>query len=70
MLLLKIQGQDIWGKPLMLVGILFVLTGIQLITFGLFVELQMRTYYESQDKKPYRIRKIHAPEENKVSITS
>lgn len=70
MLLLKIQGQDIWGKPLMLVGILFVLTGIQLITFGLFVELQMRTYYESQDKKPYRIRKIHVTEENKVSVTS
>ena len=70
MLFLKIQGQDIWGKPLMLVGILFVLTGIQLITFGLFVELQMRTYYESQDKKPYRIRKIHVVEEDKVSVTS
>lgn len=70
MLILKLQGQDIWGKPLMLVGILFVLTGIQLITFGLFVELQMRTYYESQDKKPYRIRKIHAVKEDKVSITS
>lgn len=70
MLILKLQGQDIWGKPLMLVGILFVLTGIQLITFGLFVELQMRTYYESQDKKPYRIRKIHVAEENKVSVAS
>lgn len=59
MIWLKIQGQDIWGKPLMLVGILFVLTGIQLITFGLFVELQMRTYYESQDKKPYKIRTVY-----------
>ncbi len=59
MLWLKLQGQDIWGKPLMLVGILFVLTGIQLITFGIFVELQMRTYYESQGKKPYRIRDVH-----------
>jgi glycosyltransferase involved in cell wall biosynthesis len=66
MLLLKIQGQDIWGKPLMLVGILFVLTGIQLITFGIFVELQMRTYYESQNKKPYQIRNIFEP----VSQTS
>ena len=61
MLWLKIQGQDIWGKPLMLVGILFVLTGIQLITFGIFVELQMRTYYESQNKKPYRIRNVFEP---------
>ncbi len=69
MLVLKIQGQDIWGKPLMLVGILFVLTGIQLITFGLFVELQMRTYYESQDKKPYRIRQIYKAEGNPVSVS-
>lgn len=57
MLLLKFQGQDIWGKPLMLVGILFVFTGIQLITFGIIVELQMRTYYESQQKRPYQIRR-------------
>lgn len=59
MLWLKLKGFDIWGKPLMLVGILFVLTGIQLITFGIIVELQMRTYYESQGKKPYRIRKVY-----------
>ena len=58
MLWLKIQGQDIWGKPLMLVGILFVLTGVQLITFGIMVELQMRTYYESQQKRPYQVRNI------------
>ncbi len=58
MIWFKLQGQDIWGKPLMLVGILFVLAGIQLITFGIFVELQMRTYYESQQKTPYRIRNI------------
>lgn len=58
MLFLKIQGQDIWGKPMMLVGILFVLTGIQLITFGIIVELQMRTYYESQEKKPYQVRRV------------
>ena len=68
MLFLKLQGQNIWGKPLMLVGILFVLTGIQLITFGLFVELQMRTYYESQDKKPYRIRKIHQLEAEEIPM--
>jgi len=67
LILLKLQGQDIWGKPLMLVGILFVLTGIQLITFGIFVELQMRTYYESQNKKPYQIRNIFEPEQSPIS---
>ncbi|MBX2817333.1 MAG: glycosyltransferase family 2 protein [Saprospiraceae bacterium] len=56
MLCLKFQGMDIWGKPLLLLGILLLLAGIQLITFGLVMELLMRTYYESQGKVPYRIR--------------
>ncbi len=63
MLVLKILGQDIWGKPLLLLGIVLLLAGIQLITFGLLADSQMRTYYESQDKKPYRVRKITEPED-------
>ncbi len=58
MLILKIMGQDIWGKPLLLLGILLLIAGIQLVTIGIVAELQMRTYYESQDKKPYRIKRI------------
>ncbi len=44
------------GVPFLLLGILLVLGGIQLITFGFIAEMQMRTYYESQQKKPYRIK--------------
>lgn len=58
MLVKKIMGEDIWGKPLMLLGILLILAGFQLITTGIILEFLMRTYFESQDKKPYRIRKI------------
>lgn len=58
LLILKILGHDIWGKPLLILGVILLLAGIQLITFGLIAEIQMRTYFESQDKKPYRIRKI------------
>lgn len=57
LLVLKILGHDIWGKPIMILGVILLLGGIQLITFGLLAEVQMRTYFESQDKKPYRIRK-------------
>ena len=60
MLILKITGQDIWGKPLLLLGILLVLGGIQFITTGIIAELLMRTYFESQQKKPYRIKQIHS----------
>lgn len=58
MLVLKILGNDIWGKPLLLLGILLVMGGIQFITIGIIAELQMRTYFESQRKKPYRVKKI------------
>ena len=49
------MGNDIWGKPLLLLGFLLVLGGIQFITTGIIAELQMRTYFESQQKKPYRV---------------
>ncbi len=55
---LKILGYDIWGKPLLLLGILLVMGGIQFVTIGIIAELQMRTYYESQQKKPYRIKRV------------
>jgi glycosyltransferase involved in cell wall biosynthesis len=58
MLVLKILGNDIWGKPLLLLGILLVMGGIQFITIGIIAELQMRTYFESQHKKPYRVKRI------------
>lgn len=58
LLILKLMGHDIWGKPIMILGVLLILTGIQLITFGLLSEVNMRTYYESQNKKPYKINYI------------
>jgi hypothetical protein len=32
--------------------------GIQFITIGIIAELQMRTYFESQKKKPYRVKRV------------
>ena len=58
LLVLKILGQDIWGKPLLMLGVMLFLTGIQLITIGLITEVLMRTYFESQGKKPYNIKSI------------
>ncbi len=56
-LVLKILGQDIWGKPLLLLGFMLTIGGIQIITIGIISEMIMRTYYESQNKKPYRIKR-------------
>ncbi len=60
LLALKIAGHDIWGKPLLLLGVLLTIAGLQVITVGILLEVIMRIYYESQNKKPYFIRKIHS----------
>ena len=51
LIVLKILGQDIWGKPLLITGPMLVIAGIQLVTIGIVIEIQMRTYFESQQKR-------------------
>lgn len=51
-------GEEIGNRPLLIFGVLFILTGIQLFTIGIVMELLIRTYYESQNKRPYRVAKI------------
>jgi len=58
LLIIKLLGNDIGSRPLLILGMLLILVGIQLFTIGIVADLLMRTYYESQGKKPYNIRKI------------
>ncbi len=58
LLIEKFLGHDIWGRPVLILAITLTLGGIQLITSGIIAEMIMRTYYESQDKKIYSIKKI------------
>ena len=50
--------QGIGDRPLLLLGMLLLVVGVQLVTFGLLAELLARTYYESQNKPVYVIREI------------
>src|SRR5262245_54349859 len=50
--------EPIANRPLLMLGILLVFTGVQLLTLGLLAEMQARTYHESQDKPTYVIREI------------
>lgn len=56
LLIVKIMGNDIWGRPLLLLGMVLLIAGIQIITIGIVAEIMMRTYYESQEKTTYRVR--------------
>ena len=51
-------GEEIGNRPLLIFGLMFILAGIQLFTIGIVMELLIRTYYESQSKRPYRVQKI------------
>ena len=64
LLALKILGHDIWGKPLLILGLIFLLGGIQLVTIGILAEIAVRTYFESQDKKTYNVRHIYQNTKN------
>ena len=54
--ILKIFGESIGNRPLLILGLMLVIGGIQLISTGFIAELVMRTYYEAQDKKAYVIK--------------
>lgn len=58
LLILKIMGQDIWGKPILILGLILLLAGIQLITFGILAEINVRTYFEGTNRKTYQVRRI------------
>jgi glycosyltransferase involved in cell wall biosynthesis len=55
-------GTPIGGRPLLLLGALLIIVGIQLIGMGLLGEMIVRVYHESQRKPIYVIKKILGPD--------
>ena len=54
-------GQDIGERPLLILAVVLLVTGVQLFCFGLLGELLMRTYHESQGRPIYRVREVVEP---------
>jgi glycosyltransferase involved in cell wall biosynthesis len=55
----KLSGlKDFVSTPLPLLSAMFFLVGVLSVLMGLLAELVVRTYYESQDKRPYLIASI------------
>ncbi len=50
-------GPGMTANPLFLLGVMLELIGVQFISMGLIGELMTRTYFESQGKKAYTVRK-------------
>ena len=62
LLIQKIMGQDIWGRPVMILGVLLMFIGFQIISTGLILDLVIRNDYESNSAKPYKIKRISRAE--------
>jgi dolichol-phosphate mannosyltransferase len=54
------MGEMIGNRPLLILAVLLLVTGVQLFSFGLLAELLMRTYHESQGRPIYRVREVVA----------
>lgn len=53
-------GAQLANRPLLLFGTLLILAGLQIASLGIFAEIQIRTYHESQGKPIYTVREIIA----------
>jgi glycosyltransferase involved in cell wall biosynthesis len=54
---------DIGNRPLLMLGIMLTVVGVQFVSTGILTEMLMRTYYESTNKKPYLIHYVLGDEE-------
>ena len=64
LLILKILGEDIGNRPMLVFALILGVAGVQLFSFGLLSELLIRTYHESQSRPIYRIRSISSINQN------
>jgi len=53
-----VLGHDIGGRPLLLLGVLLELIGVQLLATGLLGELLIRIYHEPEGRPQYVLRAV------------
>lgn len=58
---LKLGGADIGGRPLLQIGGLLLLMGVQLVGMGLLGEIMVRIYHEPHGRSQYLVRQIPRP---------
>ena len=52
------HATEIGDRPLLMLGVLLIVIGVQFLVMGLLAELVVRTYYESQGKPVYYVREV------------
>ncbi|MBD9452090.1 glycosyltransferase family 2 protein [Rhizobium sp. RHZ02] len=59
-----VLGNDIGTRPMLMVGIVFMLSSVQLITTGILAEMIARTYYRDDTSPNYIVRQVFDGSEN------
>jgi glycosyltransferase involved in cell wall biosynthesis len=59
-----VMGNDIGTRPMLMVGIVLLLSSVQLITTGILAEMIARTYYRDDASPNYIVRQIFDGSEN------
>ncbi len=63
-----IYGTPLAERPMLLLGILLIVVGIQLASLGLVADVLARTYFESQKKPSYYVRTIVRGEGSQAGV--
>jgi hypothetical protein len=56
------------NRPLLILAVMLIIIGMQFLVFGLLAEVLARTYYESQEKKIYSVRRYIEGQEQGAKI--
>ncbi len=59
LMLLKFNGEQVGGRPLLWLGFFSVLASLQFLTTGILAELMMRIYFDGGHAKPYHMSVSH-----------
>lgn len=54
--LLKMSGDKIGGRPLLLLSVMLILVGVQMLATGILAELLVRIYHEPRGRKQYAVK--------------
>jgi glycosyltransferase involved in cell wall biosynthesis len=52
-----VHQQELSDRPLLLLGVMLILVGVQLLSLGLVADVIGRTYHEAQGRPPYHVRR-------------
>ena len=51
-------GESLANRPILLLGILLIVVGVQFVSMGLLGEMLVRIYHEAQGKPVYTVREM------------